>query len=859
MSGESQSRSNAAAMAATGATSFLGGAAANEMLDRRLRAKGANGVFTSAVRTAARRPNGLRLSTHGPHVLGKIGTRGLQLASVPLIAVGAKNLVTGRDTPRVSVGRDLVRPAIRRATLQDGVAKGLMPYGNGWTLPKSTMLLIRPTKMIEANSVRAAQITGRDLRQLKRLRDYDRKELLSTHPGLRRGASATRLIVPQHVYGDISVGKDLSTRETSNLNRHRAAGRALSLTSGTLGLAALGLRAPSAAKLAVRRGMTPRGSLGRGIARLASREPAATRMSNTLGVGAIGVGSAGSFNYAAQQKLERKRDVSKVLYRGMSVNGTKLALKRGFVGSARGDIGPGLYATPDKAGAAEYGLPIGDGKRTASAKLSGRRTGRLLTIDDTGLHPIARGRGKVGQDRPEGFTGGWSHYEQVALNPADVTRDRIVRIDNVNRSTVDRLRARKDREPGGFLEGVPRDNPLAPARQTTVGQRLAGLKARSSGSRYPGDWRRQFAAERDSKRSQSGQLSSFAASGVGKSAGVSKGLPMWAWHRSLGRVKVLNRYDESRINVLYQGRQMLVSERDLTWPRHNNRVGKSLRDSYEDRREQVLRRAGVPERYMDRDLRAAKREYAYRKGVRDLALGAVIGGTAPLVAHGAIHGFNAVSRRKWGVTVPMPEIKAGGAVTAVASGKTSIPLALAGMSRGRLGRVARHPITGGLTGAALAVPLLVRGHQEMKGAKASLKTEKDRVRSVGKAFMEANRDRISPDAERGYETLRRGRNRAASYSGLSAGVAGANLAFAGRSLHGPRKYAIAHGLLALASGSNAARNARQAGSYQQKMRRIEDKARARSHAGLYGPGRGLGPVDETSSNYRKYLPVDGAS
>jgi predicted GNAT family acetyltransferase len=37
-------------------------------------------------------------------------------------------------------------------------------------------------------------------------------------------------------------------------------------------------------------------------------EPTATRLSNTLGIGAIGVGSAGSFNYAAQQRLERKKE-----------------------------------------------------------------------------------------------------------------------------------------------------------------------------------------------------------------------------------------------------------------------------------------------------------------------------------------------------------------------------------------------------------------------------------------------------------------------------------------------------------------------------------------------------------------------
>jgi hypothetical protein len=40
---------------------------------------------------------------------------------------------------------------------------------------------------------------------------------------------------------------------------------------------------------------------------LASREKGATKASNALGVAAIGTGSVGSFNYAAQQKLEQKK------------------------------------------------------------------------------------------------------------------------------------------------------------------------------------------------------------------------------------------------------------------------------------------------------------------------------------------------------------------------------------------------------------------------------------------------------------------------------------------------------------------------------------------------------------------------
>lgn len=87
---------------------------------------------------------------------------------------------------------------------------------------------------------------------------------------------------------------------------HKKAGRLLSLASGTMGVTALGLRAPSLAGVAVRR--SARARKVPGLTRLAGRRGSATQASNTLGVLAIGTGSVGSFNYAAQQKLESQRD-----------------------------------------------------------------------------------------------------------------------------------------------------------------------------------------------------------------------------------------------------------------------------------------------------------------------------------------------------------------------------------------------------------------------------------------------------------------------------------------------------------------------------------------------------------------------
>ena len=102
--------------------------------------------------------------------------------------------------------------------------------------------------------------------------------------------------------------RDLTRAETSTLVRRKKKGQALSVAAGTMGLSALALRAPEAAKFAA----TKSPAIARRVGRLAGREPGATKASNALGVVSIGTGSAGSLNYAAQQKLEakaiRKRD-----------------------------------------------------------------------------------------------------------------------------------------------------------------------------------------------------------------------------------------------------------------------------------------------------------------------------------------------------------------------------------------------------------------------------------------------------------------------------------------------------------------------------------------------------------------------
>jgi hypothetical protein len=111
-----------------------------------------------------------------------------------------------------------------------------------------------------------------------------------------------------------SIRKSLTLEEQDTLVHRKERGTRISHAAGGLGVAALALRVPQAAKFAVQRSARA-GSL-RPVLRAAMSEPKATAASNTLGVASIGTGSIGSFNYAAQQKLEAKQ-VKKSLYDGM--------------------------------------------------------------------------------------------------------------------------------------------------------------------------------------------------------------------------------------------------------------------------------------------------------------------------------------------------------------------------------------------------------------------------------------------------------------------------------------------------------------------------------------------------------------
>lgn len=181
---------------------------------------------------------------HGPYMAGRVGTASLRTVGIPLAAYGAFNVLSPADkVARVRLKDDIVRPALDSATGRQQARKA--------------------------------------------------KAQLSQNRASRKTAQST------------NVGKaDLTSAETEELAGRKSKGSKLALVGGTLGLAALGARTPELARLAAK---TSRTKNLRGLKALAAKEPSATKASNALGIAAIGAGSIGSFNYAAQQKLERKQ------------------------------------------------------------------------------------------------------------------------------------------------------------------------------------------------------------------------------------------------------------------------------------------------------------------------------------------------------------------------------------------------------------------------------------------------------------------------------------------------------------------------------------------------------------------------
>lgn len=200
------------------------------------------GIKTPARSLLSRKP---RLHpAHAPYMVGRAATAATRTVGIPLAAYGAFNILSPADkVARVRLKDDVVKPTLNTAT-------------------------------------------GRA--QAKKV-----KRQLSENRAARKRAESANV-----------AKSDLTDDERNELLRRKRKGSRLSLAAGTMGVAALGLRAPELARAAQK---VPKVGGLRALKRVAAHEPAATKASNALGVAAIGTGSIGSFNYAAQQKLERKQ------------------------------------------------------------------------------------------------------------------------------------------------------------------------------------------------------------------------------------------------------------------------------------------------------------------------------------------------------------------------------------------------------------------------------------------------------------------------------------------------------------------------------------------------------------------------
>ena len=526
--------------------------------------------------------------------------------------------------------------------------------------------------------------------------------------------------------GRRAMAKALTPDEQRRLSAHRRIGRATALTGGTLGLAALATRAPGGAKLLARK--VP----GRALARVAAHEPHATQVSNTLGVGAIGTGSAGSFNYAAQQKLERKKEP--VLKRDRTASGAALA------GAGAATAGIGL---------------VGGGIPGVRAKHE-----MLADIHQPGL----RGAGAAAASARGGVFGFRTDAHRAAT--VHFARDQAYYAGKpANRAQM-------------FSRGHNAGK-VAPEHQIIRhlrGARRASYAALAGGTALTayGIRRARTPVQKD-RRDLAGYSGTLAGAGLATAAASEGGRRVLMGQSKAWRAR--QHQAQGRAAALVPNTTGHTSEQVAATP--HLLAGKSKAQAYA---------AGEHRGY------AAQARYfanTYRKNAR------------------------MVGRLR------NPALAVGAA-------------GLAGVAASKV-KVGKH-ITN-------AVDVVLEDL-----------FEEEEVDKRDDAFLRGYRERISPEAERGYRTLKTGRNEQAA----QAVGAGSMAALGGWLTHHELRHRSGKAPAAIAaagtigSAITAASQARGAGRYHAKMGKIKAKARSRRAQGLYGPGRGLSPVDTSSANARRH-------
>jgi len=187
-------------------------------------------------------------------------------------------------------------------TLRESGKKGL------WDATKARELGSHHAKFVGSKfGARGLQVTGIPLALVgaKHAVTGEDTRRLDIHHDVVKPVARNAVMADQLKRGEKTLSKsDVPEYEDKILNSKRRA-KNFSRVAGTLGLAALGTRAPEIANYAVKK--TPKLAANKHISTLISHEPKATKASNALGIGSIGVGSLGAFNNAHMQNLEVKQ------------------------------------------------------------------------------------------------------------------------------------------------------------------------------------------------------------------------------------------------------------------------------------------------------------------------------------------------------------------------------------------------------------------------------------------------------------------------------------------------------------------------------------------------------------------------
>ena len=809
-------RKRAVGQQITGGALMAGGATVNEVLDGRLRTRGSAPTVSALVRTAQGKAGGFTARTHVPHIAGKMASRGMQLASLPLMAAGTKNLISGKDTKPVHLTRDVVKPVFHYATLQDEVARG-------------------------------------------------EKQL------------------------NMKVTKLLDPTEQATLSRHKRVGRDLSLVSGTLGLTALGLRAPQAAAALERRGV-------KGLTGLARHSKRATSASNTLGVGAIGIGSAGSFNYAAQQKLERKRDVTKAqgeYFRAPAPLERDSGRRRRVQTESEHQAWRATAAAAGTASTAAVGARwLGHKNSPAVVAAAGRYARTQGVPKDTvvsaqkKLNEVGHwAKGKRGRLLAGALTAGavstgagavarWKKDEVQGVSQ-DLGRAASGRDYSVRKAGV----AAAGLEVGAFT--AKKVQTLSPAAQRHLAHAvIGGTAVATAGATATG-----FEARRRRLRSERAQFRERTqpvpvGKGDANPATVAAATAGGAFAGHMANFGGHYAFNELHVKPKFQrGRETWTRDQKKAWGRHVNNVPEGMTGEQYRTGKQFFR--NFPKELPGSGARrmlgwTQKGKTGHTVAAASMATGALIANRAASREHvkkGALSYVpksrmledgvkGALILRDPGFLMPVAGVTTAGVaggVVAARKRRRNVSKALPDkmFHAGRWRRVLGYD--------ARAKQVLLDNHSDpgmpyrvSRGGQKVPKPTPPPTYEQGelfKSYVLDNSDRVSPGAVKWWNQARHERNDAAASAAGNASLAG----LSGWMLHHEVKKRPASkpavaitAASGLAAAYGAVRSGQKVARRQKSMKVVEEKARQRTAAGLYGPGRGLSPVDASSHNYRKH-------